>query len=83
LNNNDLTKNIKLCTKLGTGDMLSIPTNFQREEAYLIEHCIHHFALIRIGIQESFPDVFIDKNFGVAHSTIEFRQKEKERCSAR
>ncbi len=47
-----------------------IETNFMREIVYLIEHSIHHYALIRIGLQESFPDIKIPKNFGMAYSTI-------------
>jgi hypothetical protein len=53
----------------------SIPSNFAREEAYLIEHSIHHFALIRIGVQTVCPSVQIDPNFGVAYSTVEHRNQ--------
>ncbi|RYU91830.1 DinB family protein [Emticicia agri] len=51
-----------------------IETSFVRELVYLIEHSIHHYALIRIGLQESFKEVFIPENFGVAYSTIQYRQ---------
>lgn len=47
-----------------------IETNFMREMVYLVEHSIHHYALIRIGLQENFPDINIPKNFGIAYSTI-------------
>lgn len=47
-----------------------IETNFMREMVYLVEHSIHHYALIRIGLQENFPDITIPKNFGIAYSTI-------------
>lgn len=50
-----------------------IPTNFAREEAYLVEHTIHHFALLRIGVQSVCPEVTVDPNFGLAYSTIEYR----------
>lgn len=50
-----------------------IETNFMREMVYLVEHSIHHYALIRIGLQENFSDIFIPKNFGVAYSTVKYR----------
>jgi hypothetical protein len=53
----------------------TIPSNFAREEAYLIEHTIHHFALIRIGVQSICPEVQIKPDFGVAYSTVEYRNK--------
>lgn len=49
-----------------------VETNFLRELVYLVEHSIHHFALIRIGIQENFKNVNIPKTFGVAYSTINY-----------
>jgi hypothetical protein len=74
-NVHDCTKNIVLEVKFGGNTVRGIPTSFQREEVYLIEHSIHHFALIRIGIQTNFKTVEIDKNFGVAFSTLEFRNE--------
>ncbi len=71
-------KNIVLEVKFGQNLIKNIATSFQREEVYLIEHSIHHFALIRIGIQTNFKDVSIDKNFGVAFSTVEFRQEKSK-----
>lgn len=47
-----------------------VETNFMREMVYLVEHSIHHYALIRIGLQQNFPNIVIPKNFGIAHSTI-------------
>ena len=47
-----------------------IETNFMREMVYLVEHSIHHYALIRIGLQENFSNIHIPKNFGVAYSTV-------------
>lgn len=52
-----------------------IETNFMREMVYLVEHSIHHYALIRIGLQENFPKIFIPKNFGVAYSTVKHREE--------
>ena len=55
-----------------------IETNFMREMVYLVEHSIHHYALIRIGLQENFSDVMIPKNFGVAYSTVKHREENIE-----
>jgi hypothetical protein len=64
---------ISLVQKFGNAPEMRIPSTFCREEAYLIEHSIHHFALIRIGVQENFAEVPICANFGVAYSTLDFR----------
>ncbi|AFK04678.1 hypothetical protein Emtol_3550 [Emticicia oligotrophica DSM 17448] len=66
---------IQLRVRYGEIDFELIETNFMRELVYLIEHSIHHFALIRIGIQENFKQVTIETNFGVAYSTIKFKEK--------
>jgi hypothetical protein len=66
---------IFLIQKFGNSSEMKIPSNFCREEAYLIEHSIHHFALIRIGVQENFTEVPICANFGVAYSTLDFRKE--------
>lgn len=57
-----------------------IETNFMREMVYLVEHSIHHYALIRIGLQENFPNIFIPKNFGVAYSTVKHREEISSEC---
>jgi len=49
--------------------VFSIPSNFDRELVYNIEHAIHHMAIIKIAgtslYQYSFPT-----NFGIADSTL-------------
>jgi uncharacterized damage-inducible protein DinB len=51
-----------------------IQTNYYRELLYNIEHCIHHQALIKVAVME-LGNVSLKDNFGVARSTIEFRNK--------
>ena len=51
-----------------------ISTNYFREIAYNLEHTIHHMALIRIGLRE-LGDIPVDDSYGVASSTIKFRQQ--------
>ncbi len=56
-------------------DTVALPTSLFRELNYLIEHTIHHLAIIKIGITQSFEDFGISPNFGVAHSTLLYRQQ--------
>lgn len=70
LANNFNNISISLVSEFGNDTQFTIPTNFNRELIYLIEHAIHHFALMRIGIQENFPHVSLPDCFGVGYSTI-------------
>jgi len=54
-------------------ESFKIKTSLDRELVYNIEHAIHHMAIIRIAIENEFDSVSIDKHFGVAYSTIRFR----------
>lgn len=49
-------------------------TNFFRELVYNLEHCIHHMALIRVGVQE-FCTINLPADFGVAPSTIQYKNQ--------
>jgi len=53
---------------------ISCETTVQRELLYNIEHCVHHSAIIRIGIEQYFPDILIPENFGIAYSTLQNRE---------
>jgi hypothetical protein len=52
------------------GRKITIGTTFFRELLYNVEHCVHHLAIIKIGIRELDPMMMVDKNLGVAASTI-------------
>jgi len=54
--------------------VVEIPSNYYREIAYNLEHTIHHMALIRVGINEV-STIELPHEFGVAYSTIKFRQQ--------
>lgn len=66
-------KNIEL-QQLIDGEEIRIQSNYHRELLYNLEHCIHHQALIKVAIFQC-ENVIVDKNFGVARSTIEYRNK--------
>lgn len=51
-----------------------IASNYFREVMYNVEHCIHHQAIIKIAFL-SLGKNDMDKNFGVAKSTILYREK--------
>jgi len=53
----------------------SIPSSVMRELAYCIEHSIHHQAIIKAGLLAFGLKDLADKHFGLAYSTIRFREK--------
>ncbi len=69
-------KTLQLQTAFGQEEAFEISTCFFRELTYLIEHTIHHLAIIKIGLNEVHPTILIAPNFGVAHSTIKHRKME-------
>lgn len=52
----------------------SIESNYYREVLYNLEHCIHHQALIKVALL-SISNLTIDHGFGVAPSTLQYRQQ--------
>lgn len=56
------------------GQAITIASNYTRELLYNLEHCIHHQALIKVGLLHC-QTIAIDDNFGVARSTIEYRKQ--------
>ncbi|MFV8333019.1 DinB family protein [Flavobacterium sp. XS1P32] len=66
-------KNIELL-QIIDGEEIRIESNYFRELLYNLEHCIHHQALIKVAILQC-ETVTIDANFGVARSTIEYRNQ--------
>ena len=59
-------------------DVKQVRSNLMRELAYNLEHAIHHMALIRIALDQQFPHINIDPNFGLAYSTIRYN---KDQCA--
>lgn len=44
-----------------------------RELMFAHDHAVHHLAIIKIGIEAAAPELNIDKNLGVAPSTVKHR----------
>lgn len=56
------------------GLAIRIQSSYYRELLYNLEHCIHHQALIKVAVLQ-IENISINENFGVARSTIEYRNK--------
>ena len=74
LNKKDKDLSLETSYDEDSGEVVFIKTNYNREIVYNLEHAIHHMALIRIGINEV-SSVELPENFGVAPSTIRYRQE--------
>ena len=66
-------KNLEL-QQIIDGVAVKIQSNYHRELLYNLEHCIHHQALIKVAVLQ-YKNIIVDKNFGVARSTIEYRKQ--------
>jgi hypothetical protein len=55
-------------------DAIRLKSSTERELAYNIEHAVHHMAIIQIAIQTVFPTISLPAQFGVAFSTIRFKE---------
>lgn len=55
-------------------ETVTILSNYNREVLYNLEHCIHHQALIRVALISA-KEVVISEDFGVAPSTMQYRQQ--------
>ncbi|MDX1476670.1 MAG: hypothetical protein R3301_03155 [Saprospiraceae bacterium] len=49
-------------------------SSLERELIYNIEHTIHHLAIIKIGLAIIAPDIPLPAHFGVAPSTVKYKQ---------
>lgn len=63
---------------LNSNEYISVQTNYFRELTYNIEHAVHHMAIMKIGIREIAPHTSIPADFGVAASTLRYREETVE-----
>jgi hypothetical protein len=73
LNLSDFDKDMEVIHAIADEEHV-IRTTFARELYYMAEHTIHHFALIKIGISTTFPEIALPENFGIADSTVKHKQ---------
>jgi hypothetical protein len=53
----------------------TMQTSLYRELAYALDHTVHHLAIIKIALSEEEKSLHLDSNFGVAPSTIRYREQ--------
>jgi len=75
-----VNKNLSLYFNFNTDndDVKHVKSNLMRELAYNMEHAIHHMALMRIVLDQQFPHIKIEQDFGLAFSTIRYN---KDQCA--
>ncbi len=69
----DAPARLRLQTSFMDEAEISIESTFERELLYNIEHTIHHLAIIKIGLKLVAPHIELPSHFGVAASTIKYR----------
>ena len=73
--NNDCPLRLDVGYDRYSDDFVTIQTNYFRELTYNIEHAVHHMAIMKIGINEVANHVKLSTDFGVAASTIRYREE--------
>ncbi len=66
---------IVLTSEMANGTEVQLPTSIGRELWFVVEHAVHHLALIKIGLKVSYPDWELPQHFGVATSTLKHQSK--------
>jgi hypothetical protein len=61
------------CSEQFESGEVYVDSNLERELLYNIEHTIHHLAIIKIGIATVAPGIELPEHFGVAPSTLRYR----------
>lgn len=57
-------------------ECVSIDTNYLRELTYNVEHAVHHMAIMKIGIREVAGYIQLPSDFGVAVSTVRYKENQ-------
>ena len=47
-----------------------VSSTVARELMYAYDHAVHHLAMIKMGLKVACPEIEVDKNIGVAPSTV-------------
>ena len=70
---------LEVAYERGCEDAVTIETNYRRELVYNIEHTVHHMAIMKIGIREVAPYVQLPADFGIAVSTLRYKETPSKR----
>lgn len=72
----DKPLNLEVGYKPDSEEAITITTNYLRELTYNIEHAVHHMAIMKIGIREVAEYILLPSDFGVAVSTLRYKDSE-------
>jgi hypothetical protein len=72
--NNNIPLKLEVGYDLQHDRFITIDTNATRELVYNIEHAVHHMAIMKIGIREIAPYINLPYDFGIAASTVRYRE---------
>ena len=72
---NDRSLTMKANYSDANEELTTIQTSLYRELAYALDHTVHHLAIVKIALSEEVESVKVDSNFGVAPSTIRYREQ--------
>lgn len=70
----DRTLKLEVAYEKDREDWVTIETNYRRELVYNIEHAVHHMAIMKIGIREVAPYIQLPADFGIAVSTLRYKE---------
>lgn len=73
----DLADKPLLLTTEFQGQTVQLPTTYARELLYNLEHCVHHQALLKVGLVACNLDM-VDETFGVASATLTYRAGQRK-----
>ena len=75
LQTTDKTMQLEVGYRGNENDCVMISTNYFRELSYNIEHAVHHMAIMKIGIKQVASYIQLPLDFGVAASTIRYKEE--------
>lgn len=55
---------------LGGDDYCIMESNYSREALFVLDHTIHHLAIMKLAIHFSFPNLYVPDELGFTASTI-------------
>jgi hypothetical protein len=71
---NDRPLKLEVGYDLEKESFITIDTTATRELVYNIEHAVHHMAIMKIGIKEIASYIKLAPDFGIAASTIRYKE---------